>query len=214
MRRPAPDRRRRSAIALLLILLPACSGSGHRTAGPATGAGTTTTTSAAPATVTSAPSSSVATTVAGATTTIGRCATAGLALRQNTASAATGHALHVFELGNTTTAACRLSGYPGVRVLDTSGATLADAQRTAGFILDDRPPATVSVAAGQSAYFGVESTNVCQGGGDPVPAASLRVTPPDDTASLTVAATLNVCPGGTTIIVSPVRATVADITRQ
>lgn len=198
-------------VALLLMLLTACSSSGRGSAPPATSTATTTPTSAP---VTSAPSTSVATTAVGSTSGIARCATSGLTLRPNTASAATGHALHVFELRNTTSAPCRLTGYPGVRVLDAAGATLADAQRTGGFILPDVPPSTVTVGAGQSAYFGVESSNVCQGGPDPVPAATLRVTPPDETTSLTVAAILNVCPGGTSILVSPVRANVADITRH
>jgi hypothetical protein len=153
----------------------------------------------------------VTSTAAPSTTGIGRCTTSGLALRANGGSAATGHALAVFELRNTSSKPCRILGYPGVRVLDASGATLTDAQRAPGFILDDRPPAAVTVSAGQVAYFGVESANVCQGGGDPKPAASLRVTPPDETAALTVAATVNVCPGTPSVLVSPVRSSASDI---
>ena len=203
-------RRLSLAAALVLLVLAGCSRSGgSHAASPAT-----TTTIGPTSTTAPAPSSSASTTVARTTTTLGRCATSALALRPNSGSAATGHALAVFELRNTSSAPCRLTGYPGVRLLDAGGATLADAQRTAGFILGDAPAATVTVAAGQAAYFGVESANVCQGGGNPVPSATLRVTPPDETASLTVPATINVCPGGTSVLVSPVRATIAEIPRH
>jgi hypothetical protein len=178
-------------------------------------ASTSTTAGASGSTVPSTvapPSSSTA--VPSTAAAVARCTTGDLSVRANGGSAATGHALAVFELRNTSSKPCRMVGYPGVRVLDGSGATLTDAQRTAGFILGDVPPAAVTVAAGQVAYFGVESTNVCQGDLNPTPSASLRVTPPDETAALTVAATVNVCRGAQSVLVSPVRATTAEITRH
>jgi hypothetical protein len=193
------------------VLLAACSGSaGHPAPAPPT-------TAAAPVSSTAStapPVSSPSTVAPTSTTAVTRCTTAGLALRANGSSAATGHALAVFELRNTTSTACRLVGYPGVKVLGPSGAALTDAQRVPGFILGDAPATTVTVPAGQAAYFGVESANVCQGGGDPVASASLAVTPPDETAALTVSAIINVCPGASSVLVSPVRATAADIARH
>jgi hypothetical protein len=210
------SRRRRRALGAVLapvaaVLLAACSGSGGHHAL----ASTTTTVPPVSSTASTTPPVSAPSTVAATSTTaIARCTTVGLALRSNGGSAATGHALAVFELRNTTSTACRLAGYPGVKVLGPSGAALTDAQRVPGFILGDAPATAVTVAAGQAAYFGVESANVCQGGGDPVPSASLAVTPPDETAALTVAATINVCPGASSVLVSPVRAAAADIPRH
>jgi hypothetical protein len=197
--------------AIVVVLLAGCSGGGGAKSAPPS----TTATTATPSTTTPvSSSSSVAAPGVTSTTSIGRCTTAELSLRAAGGTAATGHALATFELRNTSSRTCRLLGYPGVQLLDGSGATLADAQRKAGFILGDVAPAAVTVGAGKSAYFGVESVNVCQGDLNPTPSASLRVTPPDETAPLTVAATINVCKGQQSVLVSPVRATTAEIPRH
>lgn len=198
------------AALVAVVLLAGCSSGG----GSAKSAPSTTATTAAPSTTTPVSSSSSVASTATSTTSIGRCTTAELSLRAAGGSAATGHALATFELRNTSSRTCRLLGYPGVQLLDASGATLTEAQRTAGFILGDVAPSAVTVAAGKSAYFGVESVNVCQGDLIPTPSASLRVTPPDETAALTVAATINVCKGQQSVLVSPVRATTAEIPRH
>jgi hypothetical protein len=208
--RRRPRDRGAPVVGVLLVLLVACSGSGSQRSAPAP----VTTTSTPPATSPStAPPSTPGSTTVTSTTGPARCTTQELSLRANGGGAATGHAVADFELRNTSSRPCRMLGYPGVRVLDASGATMTDAQRTSGFILGDAPPAAVIVPAGQVAYFGVESVNVCNGGADPRPSASLRVTPPDETAALTVAANINVCPGNT-VLVSPIRATAAEIPRH
>jgi hypothetical protein len=191
------------------LVAVACSGSGGGKASPAT---TSATTSVPVTTTVTAPPTSAASTVPA--TAVGRCTTADLSLRANGGNGAAGHAIANFELVNTSTKACRMLGYPGVALLDASGATLTNAGRTPGMILGDLPPATVTVAAGQRAYFGVESVNVCTGDVRPTTSATIRVTPPDETASFSAPATITVCPGQQSVLVSPVRGNPADVTRH
>ncbi|MGH9225954.1 MAG: DUF4232 domain-containing protein [Acidimicrobiales bacterium] len=197
------------AVALAAALLASCS-DGDRSAAPpattaapgATTAGASTATSAPPVSTTAAPTTAAA--------AADRCSSSTLALASREGLGALGHALYVLQLRNTAGQACRLTGYPAVSLVAGDGRLLAQAQPGAGYILPDRPPAAVSLAAGGSAYFGVESYNVCNGGVEPSVAQTVRVTPPDATTALTVSAQMNVCPGQP-VRVSPVRPTERDI---
>ncbi|MGH9277142.1 MAG: DUF4232 domain-containing protein [Acidimicrobiales bacterium] len=167
-------------------------------------------------TATTATAATVSTTTAAPPTTVAGpdpCAASALAIEAGEGRAALGHGLSVYELRNTSSEACRMSGYPTVTVVDAQGRVLAEAQRGPGRILPDRPPASVVVAPGARAYVGVESPNVCGDGVRPAAADAVRVTPPGTTgAPLTAVATIAVCPGQA-VLVSPVRATEADLTR-
>ena len=119
--------------------------------------------------------------------------------------AALGHALAVFAVRNTSTAPCQSTGYPGAQLLDAGGRVLARAERRPGFILSERGPGPVTIAAGGAAYFGLESLNVCPDG-DPVAESDrVQVTLPDETTATTVKATIAVC-ARPEILVSPLRA--------
>ena len=201
--------------ALLAVALGACSGSGSGSPTAAPPAASSTVAGAAtsgPATsVPAGPTSSAP--AATPTAVDARCHSADLSLKADGGGAATGHAVAVFDLVNTATRACTLTGYPGVAALGGQGATLVSAAHGPGFILADAPPATVMLGPGQAAYFGVEWTNVCAGGVAPVSSSSLSVTPPGETASLLVAASVTVCPGSQSVLVSPVRAAKAEVSR-
>ncbi len=65
-------------------------------------------------------------------------------------------------------------------------------------------PTTVTLAAGQSAYFNIGYSNVPVGGETSCPVSTaLEVTPPDATDHLVVTVALGPCGGGT-MVVSPV----------
>lgn len=198
-----------AAAVLGLGLLAGCSGSSAtRGSAPPPALGTTTSAGGGTSSSTSA-AASVSTTT---TTPVDRCTAATSQITQLDARAATGHALRIYAVTNTSPRPCRISGYPAVTVRDGAGRTIAGAQPKAGFILPDRPPTAVVVAAGRAAYFGIESTSVCAGDDAGARSDSVGVTLPDDTTLTVVAEQLLVCTPST-ILVSAVRATQADITR-
>ncbi len=124
--------------------------------------------------------------------------------------AAAGHSLAVFVVRNPTTRPCRLTGHPGVEVLDASGRLLATARRGPGSILSGAPPAPVTLAPGGAAYFAIESESVCPDDASPADSDRVRVVLPDDAPPADVAATITVCPRPE-ILVSPIRATQAEL---
>ena len=186
-------------LAALAALLTACSGSPDEAAPVVSTSVPVVTTEA---TTTSAPPPSTTTTAARGPE---RCRTADLRIAQVEGGAALGHAVGIFEVRNASSAPCRLTGYPGVELLDQSGRVLAEGLRRAGYILGDRPPVAVTIRPGASAWFGIEWRNVCEGG-DPVAESDhLRVIVPDETAPAVVPAVIPVC-AEPSILVSPVRA--------
>ena len=199
------------ALALLATALAACSGGGDEAGSPVTPAsGGTTSTAAATTALTSVPPGSTTSSSVAATGGGDRCAPSTLALSSREGLGALGHALYILQLRNTSSQACRLSGYPAVSLLDPTGRVLAEARAEPGYILPDRPPAAVSLAVGGSAFFGVESYNVCNVPAEPVVATGIRVTPPETTGTLVLVVEMNVCPG-MPVRVSPVRPTERDI---
>ncbi len=173
------------AAGALAVTLAACGSSGSSS---------TTTTGATPTTSptsttrgSSTPSSTTATTTPGTPS----CRTASLALSLGTPNGSAGATHYGLTFRNTGTAACTLYGFPGVSFLDSSGHQIGDpAQRQGG------SPATVTVAAGASAFASVAVTDPgippCTGS---TPAAQVRVYPPGEThaAAVTAPSGLLVC---------------------
>ena len=197
---------RRVALAALLAFA-ACSGSSDDATRPVP---TAVPVSTSEPTTSTAPLESTSTTTAPAGPE--PCRTATLRVVQVDGRAALGHGLGIFEVRNAADRPCRVSGYPGVELLDPSGRVVAEGQRRSGAILADRPPGPVTIGAGGAGYFGIEWLNVCEGG-DPVAESDrVEVTPPDDTTPTVVAATIPVC-AEPSILVSPIRSSLEQVTR-
>ncbi|HEV3401357.1 MAG TPA: DUF4232 domain-containing protein [Acidimicrobiales bacterium] len=196
-------KRRHPAVALvaLTLLVGGCSSSDDA---PGTAAPTS---SAAPSTTVVATTSTVPATTAPATTQPGsqRCSSSSLALSSAEGRAALGHALYMFRLRNTSGQPCRLEGHPDVALLDEGGRVLVRAKPGAGYILPDRPPRPVPLAAGATGWFGLEASTLCDGDATPTPSARVTVTPPGEGGALSTAVTIDVCPEDA-VLVSPVRA--------
>jgi hypothetical protein len=127
----------------------------------------------------------------GATTTA--CTTAGLVVKLGTnGSGAAGSIYYPLTFTNTSGHTCTIAGYPGVSAVNASGSQLGSpAGRNA-----TNPTTTVSLVNGatatsslQIAEVGNYSTSVCQ----PTTAAKLRVFPPNQSQSATVAFSGSVC---------------------
>ncbi len=198
------------ALAVVLVLTACSRSDDNGDAATMTGPIANTSTSAPGGPVpTSAPSSVPATTRAGGE----RCNGSGVRIQATEGRAATGHALAVVEIVNTSAGRCAVNGYPSVDVLDGQGRVLAQATSRSGFILNDRPPTAVTIEPGGVAYFGIESTSVCGGGGPGTIGERLRIVLPDDSQAITMAAPLTVCPQPD-IRVSPVRESVVAISQS
>ena len=130
------------------------------------------------------------------------CRAAQLRLASETGDAGAGGRTNVFAVTNAGAAACSVSGYPAVSLLDAQGRPLTA-------IRSDQNPNTatpVSIPAGGKAYFDIHWTVVpFEGGGERVcpTAARVRVLIPGDTAAL--AAPLSFTPCGGRIRVNPFR---------
>ncbi len=85
------------------------------------------------------------------------CLDTQLTLADDGVQGATGHAEISFGLVNRSGRTCALRGYPGVRLLGTSGRALTlDVKRGGGFFPDTlRPPTTIEIAPRASARFGL-----------------------------------------------------------
>ncbi len=128
----------------------------------------------------------------GAATTTA-CATSGLAVKLGAnGSGAAGSIYYPLTFTNTSGHTCTIAGYPGVSATSSSGVQLGSpAGRN-----PSNPAVTVSLAHGASATstlqiaeVGNYSTSVCH----PTTAARLRVYPPNQTQSTTVAFSGSVC---------------------
>ncbi|MGA2013363.1 MAG: DUF4232 domain-containing protein [Solirubrobacteraceae bacterium] len=83
------------------------------------------------------------------------CSGAQLAVASGGVQGATGHLLVSFRLRNISARRCRIGGYPGVRLLGTSGRSLGMRERRGGGFLPAgaRAPATVVLAPRAAATF-------------------------------------------------------------
>jgi len=149
-----------------------------------TGAGSTTSTTAA--TTASCPAGSLAGSVVGQ-------------------SGAAGTIEMTVELRSTATTTCVLGGFPGLQLLDASGAQLpTHVVRGGSYQFTNFAPTTVTLAPGGISYFNLGYSDVPSGAETScAKATSMWVTPPNAYDHLTLAATLAPCASGT-VTVSPV----------
>lgn len=184
------------AVGLAGAVLGACGGGSS----PPAARHATTTTTTAPSTSTTAAGVTTTTAAATATTAAGGhgCGFSQLAVSSSSQGAA-GHIGVVLVFKNTSTATCTLVGYPGVAGLDSAGQQVVQATRTpSGFMggISGSTPPTVTLAPGASASALIESTDVPTGNETSCPTyASLLVTPPNTTQSVTIAQSLPGCSG-------------------
>ncbi len=190
------------AAALLVagVVLGACS---------STPSATTSTTAAAPtSTAGSSPATSATATSATPPTTAGgpsQCPTTKLIGTIAGSSGAAGTIETTVALKSTDSVACTLGGYPGLQLLGPTGSSLpTTVVRKGSYSFTAMAPTTVTLVAGQSAYFNIGYSDVPVGSETTCPTSgSLEVTPPNAVDHLAVAATL--APGGGgTMVVSPV----------
>jgi len=134
-----------------------------------------------------------------------RCLPAQLVLAVGRVGVGLGNAGAVFILTNRSRTACYLYGFPGMQLLDALGRPLPTrVLRTGAYTFTEVPPRRVDLTPGGEASFSAGWSSATGYPGVPCPASeSVEVTPPDDTAQLTVAAGIQACPDGT-IHVSPV----------
>jgi len=186
--------RRRSATALFaalvgVALLSACGSSGS-TASSSSSATVAATSTTASTSDTSRPSSSAT----GPTTTAQRvagraCVAAQLELTLGEGGAAAGSRYQTVVFTNTGKVECTLTGYPGVSLLDGSGATIG---QPAGRESGDVTKVSLAADGGQASFF-IHTTADMTGSGCQAPSASIAVIAPNDTATMTVPGEVTVC---------------------
>ena len=191
---------RRAVVALAVALAlvgTACSSSksanGHATTSTARHRPTTTSTTS----TTVAPS----TTSAGGSTTHDRpagppnCPTSQLSASLGASQGAAGHVIVPLSLTNHGRTTCVLAGYPGVSLLDGSGAPIGTPATRA-----TRPVSPTLLAPGAGAQTELESQNP---GLSPTPcwatSTTIKVYPPNQLDSLTIAGAFQVCGGEFTV---------------
>jgi Protein of unknown function (DUF4232) len=120
---------------------------------------------------------------------IARCTLDKLKVTTGTGDAGTGHRSIPLIFTNTSSAPCRLYGYPGVAALDGHGNQVAQARRTLSGYLGGTTtgPANVDISGGQSASALVELIAFNVDGTACTAYPALLVTPPDETHSVKVA---------------------------
>jgi hypothetical protein len=152
---------------------------------------TTTTTTTAPTTTTTAPPS---------TTTATTCQPSQLHIVVYGSAGAAGTIELTFSLTNTSTTTCTMYGYPGMQLLNASGADLStNVIRGGGLTFESVAPTNVSLAPAQTAYYNLGYSDVPVGGETSCPTASqIEITPPNDTSYAVVPVSgFDACGGGT-----------------
>lgn len=210
-----------TAVALGAIL-GACSASPHTSTDSSHGSGSTSTTTSAGATsTTGSPATTSATTVttetSSTTTTIAPASTTTTTLpddycevpdlhaRASGTIGAAGTIEVTFTITDISPSQCVFWGYPGALLLSSGGAPLETTVVRGGDLsFLNIAVKTVSIPSGGSAYFNLGYTDVPTGGETSCPkAASLEITPPNDTQQLVVQVAIDACDSGK-LSVSPV----------
>lgn len=182
-------------LAASALALGACSSTpsagskqhGHHHPPASTTTSSTTTSSTTTTTTTSPP----------ATTAIGKCQTSGLRVTVVGSQGAAGTQEMTFGLTDTASA-CTTYGYPGMLLLGTANAPLpTTVDRGGTFAFENVPPSNVQLAPGQTAYFNVGFSDVQSASTTCSSAAKVDVTPPTNTSSATVTASIRACDNGT-----------------
>ncbi len=189
---------RGTGVAVLAVL--ALAGAGCSSSKPAADHATTTarprdstttaTTAAGPST-TAAGSSTTTTTAPGPS----NCRTSQLTATLGAGQGAAGHVIVPLILTNHTTSPCLVAGYPGVSLLDASGATIGNPATRAS-----RPVSPLVLAPGAGAQTELESQNA---GLSPTPcwstSTTIKVFPPNQLDPLTIGGAFQVCGGEFTV---------------
>jgi glucose/arabinose dehydrogenase len=190
-------------IVLAAMALAAC-GSTSPSSSSSTQAGATSSSSSEQTAATSSSSSPEA--VGGAP-----CAASQLQLAYAGTQGATGHLEVTFTLTNTGARSCTLRGYPDARLLGNTGQPLPlQVERGGGFFADTaRAPATVLVAPGATAHFGLSFATNNEYAGDHVcrTAATALSSPPVAQAHwlrVSLPRAVLIAPCGDQLVVSPV----------
>ena len=145
---------------------------------------------------TAAVSDAVSAEIWGEPPSAGRCHTSGLSVATGPGDSAAGHPTVLLIFTNTSGASCAVSGYVGLQMVDGSGDVLPTNVISNGGMLSNQPLAqVVSLAPGQQASTLVMWTDVPTNTQACTTAAKLEVTPPDESASIAVAATIESCSG-------------------
>ena len=118
----------------------------------------------------------------------------------NGGGAAAGHQGVAIVWQNSSSTPCLMTGWAGADGLDANGASATHATRTDRGYLGGLAPggkaAAIVLRPGDSASSLVEGTSVPEGGGGACPTyTGLLVTPPEDTTSVKLDATLPGCSG-------------------
>ena len=161
--------------------------------------------SSVPATTAAPANSSTTATAPTTSTTVPGCTGANYTLSVLGTEGAAGTNELTLGLRNTSSATCRLTGYPGIQFLDSAGDNLLTKDvRGDGESFTDFLPTTVSVASGATVYVNLGYSDVPVGNETTCPPVStLQVIPPDTTTPLRVPVMLTVCNHGT-VDISPV----------
>lgn len=125
---------------------------------------------------------------ASAVQTPDRCHTAQLAVSETGTEGAAGHIVDTFSLVNRSGVACTVYGFVGAQMLDAQGAPLPTrVVRNGGLFVTQPGPTEVVLQPAGAATFQAEWSDVPTGDETVCPAAArLEVTPPDETAFLTL----------------------------
>ena len=198
-----------AAVAICGVLLGAC---GSATSGQAASPGATVPSmSGSPAPRTVSPITTQATAASWL-----RCRPGQLRASFIPLGAATGHVGAEVVFRNASASDCRLFGYPGLKMLNASGAALpTTVSRGGSFLFPAVAPHLVGLAPGQTASFDIEYGDNPTGNPPPTyqkacpAAATLKITLPDDVTAVRAGVTMAPCKGDLTV--SPVVAGTAPI---
>jgi len=186
-------------LAGVAALAASCSSSPSSNGTTTTSSTTPASTSTTSASTTTTSSRSTTTTTSRSTTTTtsataSRCTTAQLHVSVIGGDVAAGNVSAVIGFVNAGSGTCTLSGYPGVAALNAQGQQVAQAQRVPSGMLGglhngSTTPPVVTLAVGQGASAAVEGSDVPSGTATSCTSyPSFLVTPPNETHSVTVAA--------------------------
>ncbi len=172
------------------------SGTTAKTTKPTT---TSTTTKKAHPTTTSTTSTPTSTTVPASTSTssptttsatASQCSSGQLSVSVGQAQGAAGSVIIPLVFQNTGSTTCTMQGYPGVSLVDASGAQVGPAAAQTG-----QTAPLVTLSAGQSTTANFRQANPGVLNCTPVPVQGFRVYPPNQTASvIATASNLATCP--------------------
>jgi hypothetical protein len=134
------------------------------------------------------------------------CKSGDLAVAHQSDDAGAGQREVVYAFTNNGPAACSLTGFPTLALIDAQGQTIPGVptvQSQDGDFAANGAPATVNLAAQGKAVFRIRYTGISGAGKPCVNTAKIRVTPPGNTQAIDVNDALQIC--DTQVMLSPVR---------